>query len=233
MIRYLILFPAFIAAFACAQPQSDNSLRIKHVDDFKITGEGNTATWNSAEWISLRQTEGTSKHATRVKLLYSEKGIYALFSCDDNKITATKKQDFSDLWLEDVVEIFFWTDEGTPLYFEYELSPLNYELAILVPNFKGEFLGWTPWRYEGDRKTSHAVKIHLDKNQNVSGWTAEFFIPYILLRPLQNVPPEKGSHWRVNMYRIDYDGKTPSEWAWQPVKTNFHEYTSFGKITFE
>jgi hypothetical protein len=60
--------------------------------------------------------------------------------------------DFLDLWNEDVVEAFFWTDESNPIYFEYELSPLNYELPILVPNNKGKFLGWLPWHYEGIAK---------------------------------------------------------------------------------
>ena len=44
-----------------------------------------------------------------------------------------------DIYNEDVVEVFLWTDESTPLYFEYELSPLNYELPIIVPNNEGDF----------------------------------------------------------------------------------------------
>ena len=61
---------------------------------------------------------------------------------------------FADLWTEDVVEIFFWPDEEMPVYFEYELSPRNYELPILVPNKAGSFLGWRPWKYEGERARS-------------------------------------------------------------------------------
>ena len=68
-------------------------------------------------------------------------------------MTATKTEDFADLWNEDVFEFFLWPDEQTPLYFEYEISPLGYELPILVPNFNGKFLGWRPWHYEGERKS--------------------------------------------------------------------------------
>ena len=39
----------------------------------------------------------------------------------------------------------------------------------------------------------------------IEGWRAEFFIPYTLLKPLQNVPPEPGTRWRANFYRIDHD----------------------------
>ena len=57
----------------------------------------------------------------------------------DSAIVSTMKGDFLDLWHEDVVEAFFWTDERVPVYFEYELSPLNYELPIMVPNYDGNF----------------------------------------------------------------------------------------------
>ena len=52
---------------------------------------------------------------------------------------------------------------------------------------------------------------------SVSGWMAEFFIPYKLLVPLNNVPPVSGTKWRANMYRIDYDNGT-KYFAWQKIE---------------
>ena len=118
------------------------------------------------------------------------------------------------------------------MYFEYELSPLNFELPILVPNIKGNFLGWRPWHYEGSRKTRHATHIS-KKGEAITSWTAEFFIPYALLKPMTNVPPQKGTRWRANFYRIDYD-KDIVTWQWQLVQNeNFHDYERFGAIEFE
>ena len=54
-------------------------------------------------------------------------------------------------------EVFLWTDERDPVYFEYEISPLGRELPIMVPNIDGKFLGWLPWHYEGDRKIRKAT----------------------------------------------------------------------------
>jgi hypothetical protein len=71
-----------------------------------------------------------------------------------------------------------------------------------------------------------------DKDKNPSEWIAEFFIPYALLKPLRNVPPEKGNKWRMNMYRIDYD-KQYSSWTWQPIEKNFHDYEKFGVMIFD
>lgn len=206
--------------------------KVTSTPDFELTGSGSSAEWNNTQWVTLGNYKGTAPYETRAKLLYSSKGVYGLFSCPDRKITATLKEDFADLYLEDVVEIFFWPDETSRLYFEYELSPLNYELPILVPNFNGNFFGWRPWHYEGERKTRHQTHIARDAEGNVESWTAEFFIPYALLKPLNNVNPGKGTQWRINLYRIDYDDNY-SSWTWQRVNGNFHEIDSYGTLEFQ
>src|SRR5678815_5505188 len=209
----------------------EDTLKVKHTADFEIKGDGSATNWSNSEWLELTKTGGGASYKARVKMMYSDSGIYCLYHCEDNKITATLQGDFLDLWNEDVVEAFFWTDESNPIYFEYELSPLNYELPILVPNNKGKFLGWRPWHYEANRKTKHAV--HINKSGDaVTSWTAEFFIPYALLKPLNNVPPQKGTRWRANCYRIDYDNGE-SSWQWQKVTKNFHDYELFGRLLFD
>ncbi len=233
IIFYWVCWSLFILpAFSYAKVADTAKWIIKKTSDFKITGDGSAANWNNADWLTLPQRRNTNVlYQTKIKLLYSDSGIYCLYYCEDNKITATLKEDFLDLWNEDVVEAFFWTDEKTALYFEYELSPLNFELPILVPNFNGDFLGWRPWHYEGNRKTQHATHVNI-KDDAVKSWNAEFFIPYALLKPLQNVPPQQGTKWRANFYRIDYD-KDSAEWSWQLIRTNFHDYQKFGTVVFD
>jgi hypothetical protein len=212
-----------------------DSVTVKKCSDFKITGNGSSNQWTGTEWINLSPQEGAvSQYITRVKVLYSETGIYFLFSCADKKITSSMKADNLNLWEEDVVEVFLWPDESFPVYFEYELSPANYELPIIVPNKKGNFLGWLPWHYDGERKTQHMTKIIKEndgKGDAVSGWVAEFFIPFKLLTPLIQTPPVAGNKWRANMYRIDYDnGQVP--FSWQKTETTFHEFNKFGTFIF-
>jgi len=144
-------------------------------------------------------------------------------------------EDFMDLWNEDVFEVFLWTDERYPMYLEYEISPLNRELPILIPNFGGQFLGWRPWHYERDRLTRKATSTVGGPKQPhaaIQGWRAEFFIPYALLRPLQNVPPKPGTRWRANVYRMDYDEGRRAQWEWAHVEKSFHEYERFGDLLF-
>ncbi|MEM9834323.1 MAG: carbohydrate-binding family 9-like protein [Bacteroidota bacterium] len=215
----------------------DTILYIQPTEDFEIDGEGSNSAWSKTEWITLSLQHGPSEELlTRAKVLHSETGIYYLMQCEDETLTATLTEDFADLYKEDVVEVFLWTDEAQPLYFEYELSPLNYELPIIIPNRNGTFFGWRPWHYEGERLTRHATSVQGGQRESmakVSGWTAEFFIPYALLKPLGNVPPQAGTRWRGNLYRIDYDLDEPRYWQWQPTSGSFHEYQKFGTFVFQ
>jgi len=216
---------------------NDANYYLCKVEDFAVNGLGDNDNWEKAEWtvLSKREQFKDIPLETKVKMLYSDLGLYFLFYCQDHMITATMDADFMDLWNEDVVEVFLWPDESRPVYFEYEISPLNYELPIIVANINGTLLRWKPFHYEENRHTEHKTSIIWESPENsssVKGWIAEFFIPYSLLIPLVNTPPEKGDSWRANFYRLDYDLPESISWLWQMTTTNFHEYDSFGTITF-
>ncbi len=217
-------------------PPARRELRVRSTEDFEVTGDGSAEAWKKAEWEPLHQRSGGNHpYETRIKLLYSKKGIYVLMDATDKKITATRK-DFENLWEEDVFEVFLWPDERDSLYFEYEISPLNAELPILIPNMDGKFLGWRPWHYEGERKIRKATSSIGGERKSgaaVDGWKAEFFIPYDLLTPLRNVPPKSGTRWRANFYRVDYDDGKTTSWDWARVGPSFHEYKKFGTLVFE
>lgn len=219
-----------------AQAEQRPQLSVKPAGDFEVTGTGEHANWQRVEWVALqrRQTDG-HPYESRFKMLYSSTGLYFLMEGTDRKLTATMNEDFMDLWNEDVFEVFLWTDERDPVYFEYEISPLNKELAILVPNLGGQFLGWRPWHYERDRLTRKATSTMGGPTQpqaSIQGWRAEFFVPYTLLKPLRNIPPKPGTRWRANFYRVDYDNGKATQWDWARVGPSFHEYQKFGELLF-
>jgi hypothetical protein len=211
-------------------------LIIKKTDDFPLTGTGTDGHWNKTDWVTIPPLKSAEKtYSTKAKVLYSKTGIYYLFVCEDKKITASMQADFLDLWNEDVIEIFMQPDATVPAYFEYEISPLNYELPISIFNEKGKLNSWIPFHYEGDRKTRHATTVQggaQKSNATIDSWTSEIFIPYKLLKPSLKKFPVSGTQWRGNLYRIDYD-KGETLWAWQPNSGDFHEYQKFGIFQFE
>jgi len=234
----LAFLPSITPTTVAGSASGENSiLEIEQTSDFVLTGDGSSEQWNRAKWIDIprRRGEGTPM-ATRAKLMYSAKGLYCLIDCADRAITVTMTEDFNDLWNEDVVELFLWPEETFPVYFEYELSPLGYELPIIVPNNKGNFWGWLPWHYEGERRIRKATAVRggvKESGAKIEGWTAEFFIPYALLKPLGRIPPQPGATWRGNIYRLDYDTGKSEAWAWQPVEGTFHDIAKFGTFVFK
>lgn len=233
----LILLASLVLNIASADDDAKPIARIKPCIDFEVDGHGSAKQWTKAEWITLeKRGRGQLDYSARFKMLYSETGVYVLFDGTDSTVTASMTNDFDDLWNEDVFECFFWTKTDHPIYFEYEISPLGYELPILVPQLDGKFLGWRPWHYEGKKKTRKKVVIidgEATSGGKASGWRAEVFIPYKLLEPLQNVPPKQGTEWKANFYRVDYDDKKTTAWSWAKVGRSFHDIKNFGTLVFE
>jgi Carbohydrate family 9 binding domain-like len=225
-------YPDDVQTQAVQRPQ----VSVKPADDFEVTGTGDNPAWKQAEWTAMRRRQPDGHpYDSRFKLLYSNTGVYFLMEATDRKLTATMSEDYMDLWNEDVFEVFLWPDEKYPVYFEYEISPLNHELPILIPNLGGQFLGWRPWHYDGNRQTRKATSAIGGAKQSqatIEGWRAEFFIPYALLRPLPNVPAKPGARWRANFYRMDHDDGKRAQWDWAPVGPSFHEYEKFGELLF-
>jgi hypothetical protein len=226
-----------VAALTGGKNPNPSVAKVKPTSDFEVTGDAERAEWSKAEWVAMpNRKQAGLPYESRMKLLYSPMGLYVLFEGTDQRLSVTELKDFDNLWEQDVFEVFLWTDEKQPVYFEYEISPLGAELPILVPNFDGKFLGWRPWHYDGNRKTRTATAVKGGTKKaggTVTSWTAEIFIPFELLKPLQNVPPKPGTTWRANFYRMDYDDKKTTHWSWVPVGPSFHEYQKFGTLQFE
>lgn len=215
------------------------SIRVKKTMDFQISGDGAAKAWKKAKWIRLSQIKGkyAYKYGTKVKVLYSDVGLYFLFSSEDKILTASIKADFKQLWKEDVVEIFLEPDKNIPDYLEFELSPLNFMLPLLVLNSRSKnTIRITLQGNEGSNQIRH--KTSVEGGERTSGasikkWKAEIFIPYKLMKNLNNLPPAPGIKWKINLYRIDYDFGETKWWAWQPINKSFHEPENFGTLIFE
>ena len=105
----------YIGAALCAlaEPPSGNrksqaggkKLRVLKTDDFEINGQGDASAWQKASWEPLQRRPGDGPaYTTHIKVLYSATGLYVLMDASDAKITATMKEDFLELWHEDVFE---------------------------------------------------------------------------------------------------------------------------------
>ncbi|HEY4290296.1 MAG TPA: carbohydrate-binding family 9-like protein [Puia sp.] len=237
-LQLLLLFTPPTAA--AALPSAEDTAIIRQTADFAITGKGDDAAWATTTWQTFTKIDsGGTNYNSKSKMLYSAKGIYLLFSGEDNRITTKDYKDDEDIYEGDVFEFFLHTDASKPPYFEYEINQLGKQLILTLARFPHKNLAWSPWKieYEKDPLIQRKISINGGKNQvgaAITGWTAELFFPYELLGLLPGVPPKSGTIWRANFCRIDYDSGKMIQWTWsRKIKRSFHELENFGTIIFE
>lgn len=240
MKSFLFLFSLFLSCAANAKPlftAIDTPLLVHRCNDFTINGIGDNAEWVKTNWVNLtRLNAGDKEYKTKFKILYSSKGIYVLFNSDDEKIGTDYKNDFENLFTADVVEVFFHPEPAQATYFEYEISPLEKELVLLIMNTKAGFGSWMPWHYEDKKKVIKKVNItggEMKSGAAIQSWTAELFFPNQLLSGLLNTPPVSGTRWNANFCRLDYDTGKQIMWSWSPVEKSFHEFKKYYLLQFE
>lgn len=219
------------------RPTEENTIVIKKVDDFNLTGNGGNSNWEKTNWnVMTKLDKGGQDYESKFKILYSDKGLYVLFYAEENKISTTYDTDFDTLWNGDVFEIFFHPNPQLRKYLEYQVNPLNKELVIIIDRSK-ESHNTGLKDYEGNRRIKKKVEVLGGKGEmgsTINSWKAELFFPFELLKDLPNSPPVSGTVWNANFARIDYDTGKKIRWSWTPtIDYTFHELEKFRKIEFE
>jgi hypothetical protein len=107
------------------------------------------------------------------------------------------------------------------------------------------FDSWLPVYRQNDNAfdipMTTAVQVNgtLDNRKDEDqGWTAELKIPLEAARgrlpEMKNVPPQVGTEWRANFFRMDMPaGKPQQASAWSPPMVgDFHALNKFGTLVF-
>lgn len=215
-------------------------LIVRKCSDFTVTGKGDNAKWIKAAWNSLIKLDsGGRNYASSFKILYSNTGIYVLFSGEDDKITTRDYKDFDAIYNGDVFEVFFHPNPRTPVYFEYEINQLRKELILMLSRSTDQISPWAP-KYpaaEDRRPVKRMVDVvggKIEVGASIKYWTAEVFFPYSVLGLLPGVPPGSGTIWNANFCRLDYDSGKMIKYSYSPgIQTSFHELDKFLSIKFE
>jgi hypothetical protein len=98
---------------------------IRRTADFTITGKGDDPAWEKTSWQQFSKIDsGGRNYISKSKMLYSEKGIYLLFSGEDDVISTKDYKDGQEIYEGDVFEFFLHTDPDKPPYFEYEINQM-------------------------------------------------------------------------------------------------------------
>lgn len=205
-----------------------------------IDGVLDDKAWKVAEEVSLVEAvEGSplpEDISTYTKMLWDDENLYVAFICSDPDIWGTLTQRDSHLWKEEVVEVFLDPDGDGMNYAELEVSPNNTVVDLKIVSIK-PWKSEIGWNMEG-LQTAVLVRGTVNRRDDLDeGWTVEMAIPWASLSDVPGAtggPPEDGTSWRGNLYRIERPlGKDWVLMAWSPVgRPAFHTPEKFGILKF-
>lgn len=206
-----------------AQPEVPDTLPVAFAGAVKQVGADGfplASQWADAPTTFFRHDwQGKTlagPQSTRVQLLRGANELYLRFLCKYEALSthdrAGSATDIWPLWERDVVEVFLQSPDraGLKSYREVEVAPngLLLEIAVEASGKK---------RINGESR----AKAHIDAKNKV--WTAELAVP---MRGAED-------GWRLNLFRVESQGKDRVYSAWSPTNTatpDFHVPAAFGRL---
>ena len=208
-----------------------------------INGQWNADIWNQAIIANIshfRPESSEHRPVTKVKMLYSSKGIHGIFSVKDHYVRCVHTEHMSEVYKDSCVEFFVQPkpDRG---YFNFEFNCGGAVLSSYItdpertPEGFREFTPFTKKDCSEIRIYHSMLTIVEPELKEPTKWIIAFFIPFELFEKYSGCLGKiNGQKWKANFYKCA-DGTSHPHWAsWSPVdQLNFHIPNCFGTIIFE
>lgn len=236
-ILFLVIFMG-IGVFRTSNAALPEYTCLKAKTAVVIDGDLSDPAWQKAEKVSFSRTETSipTNFPTTGMMTWDDSYLYIAWDSKSPDVWTTKFTKDTDLWNEEVVEIFIDPGAIGKNFLELEVNPAN---TIVDLNVAKPFQGDVNWDIQG-LKTAVIVNGTLnDHTDQDVGWTTEIAIPWASMKDIQGVsgPPNDGTQWRINLYRIarpwPKNASKDEYLAWSPTGAiNFHMPDKFGIVRF-
>jgi hypothetical protein len=218
----------------------------KTAKPIKADGKLDEAAWKTAPSTGVfvnTMTGAATDVKTEAKMLWDDQFLYVAFENVDSDIWSTLTKRDDKLWTQEAVEVMIDADGNGKSYVELQVAPNGNLFDTYLPEYRKYEDSIDPKRkmYDWNSKTKVGVKVDgtLNKRDDQDkGWTVEMAIPLADVNGLATngvkVPPALGDMWRINMYRMDQNGKGPQAavgWS-PPMQGDFHVLSRFGQVVF-
>ena len=222
------------------QPPLARHVGVRASGPVKIDGKLDERAWAEATPLPLAHCYGPrygekAPLATAARMLWDDTNLYVAFECEDPDIFGRTADRDSELWEEEVVEVYIDPDGDGKDYLEFEVNPRNAVIDLKIPSadqVEGDnYKRFRRWDAKGWKTAVH-VEGTLDNRTDADRrWTVEMAIPF---SALGTRTPKLGATWRVQLYRIDRSkplADRPMFAAWSATRA-FHDPTRFGVLLF-
>jgi|GEM_PF-203434 len=177
----------------------------------KIDGVADEPSWKTAlaspNFVDAEG--GPQTQMTKARLLWDDQALYVFVEVSDTNIRSPYKKRDDPLWKGDVVEMFIDADRNGRGYVELQVNPNNAIFDSWFPQGprQNPQFGWN-----SKLQAKVVVNGTVNTNDKDTGWNVEIKIPMATVKgdnPKMrvNIPPKVGDRWRLNIVRVDRDGK--------------------------
>lgn len=208
------------------------------VGGISVDGSLDDAGWVGVPRMSplvLSNGDGAPIQATEVRACWDDQYLYVSFACKDTDIWATLENRDDPIYDEEVVEVFLCPTGNLQHYYEFEVSPANvlFDAKVFSPEgTRATMLVDKEWNAKRVRTGVRVSGTLNDRTSPDIGWIVEIGIAFSDLG--LTGPPEPGTVWRANFYRIERGPVTEFS-AWSPTyrePAEFHLPACFGELVF-
>jgi hypothetical protein len=218
---------------------------VRKAKGIKADGKLDEAAWKSAPSTGVfvdTMSGGPAPIKSEAKLLWDDQNLYIAFENTDSDASSSLAKRDDKLWTQDAVEVMLDADGNGKTYVELQVAPNGSLFDTYLPEFRKYEDTLDPKRKPYDWNSKAKVGVKVDgtlnkKGDQDKGWTVELAIPLGDVNGLATtavkVPPALGDTWRLNLYRMDGEGKTQTAASWSPpLRGDFHALDRFGQIVF-
>ncbi|MBS4062749.1 MAG: carbohydrate-binding family 9-like protein [Bacteroidetes bacterium] len=207
------------------------------LDPFETAIETAASDWPFAEQIQLVDTVtgNVCRNMTKVSLFANADHLFIRFVCFTDAVFSYLTKRNSNVWEEEVAEVFLQPPGMENYYFELDVNPNNAVADLYIRNDERQdgsknVQAIKPWTCK-NLETRIFVKGKLNEKGGAQYWIAEYKIPFVSLE-LQELNQAQKC-WKANFYRIDRSEKETEYHAWNPTgKIDFHMMEKFTSIMF-
>lgn len=202
-----------------------------------IDGKLDEPAWKSAAVSDafVNSLDGSqAAQAASAKVLWDDQNLYVAFDFADTDIWGSLEKHDDKIYTQEAAEMFIDPDGDGRTYIELQVSPRNVTFDSWLPGYRQNDNAW-----DAPMKTAVQVIGTLNKRDDTdTGWTVEMMIPLAAvkgrLETVKGVPPQVGTEWRINFFRMDLPaGKPQAGSAWSPpMRGDFHALDKFGTLVF-
>lgn len=202
-----------------------------------IDGKLDEPAWKTANSSGLfvNSLDGApAAQAASAKVLWDDQNLYVAFDFADTDIWGSLEKHDDKIYTQEAAEMFIDPDGDGRTYIELQVSPRNVTFDSWLPAYRQNDNAW-----DAPMKTAVQVSGTLNKRDDTdTGWTVEMMIPLTAvkgrLENVKGVPPQVGTEWRINFFRMDLPaGKPQTGSAWSPpLVGDFHALDKFGTLVF-